>query len=76
MSQPPRPPQNKDSRYLMRIGEQLRKLSGIVVVPMVVGLIVFGFIYLGSSPVAGVFLLICGAVGVAGLVAVSRQDRG
>ncbi len=70
-----RPPQNKDSRYLMRIGEQLRKLSGIIVVPMLAGLIVFGLIYLGSSPVAGIFLLVCGLVGIAGLVAVSRQDR-
>ncbi len=76
MPQPPRrPPQNKDSSYLMRIGEQLRKLSNIVVVPMVAGLIVFGFVYLFSSPVAGIFLLICGVVGVAGLVAVSQQNR-
>ena len=71
-----RPPQNKDSRYLMQIGKRLRKLSNIVVVPMVVALVVFGFIYLGNSPVAGTFLLICGVLGIAGLVAVSWQDKG
>lgn len=60
----------------MRIGERLRKLSSIAVVPMVVGLVVFGFIYLGSSPVAGTFLLTCGVLGIAGLVAVIRQDKG
>ncbi|EDX86266.1 hypothetical protein S7335_3969 [Synechococcus sp. PCC 7335] len=72
----PRPPHNKDSRYLMRIGERLRKLSNILVIPMVVGLIVFGLAYLSTSPVAGIFLLICGVVGTIGLLLVSRQSGG
>lgn len=64
----------KDSRRLMRMGYRLKKVSKVVMILMVLALLFFGLITFSQNPLLSTVLLVSGAVGVVGIVALTNRN--
>lgn len=58
----------------MRMGYRLKKVSKVVMILMVLALLFFGLITFSQNPLLSTVLLVSGAVGVVGIVALTNRN--